>query len=212
MAQAAESVITGERAATGKSYQEYVESGINNLEQFNANYEGLVITTAQQQALTELAAHPNGPRRLVVIGEDWCPDVYRGMPVAARIAEALGIEIRIFERDQNKDMIAEYLKQGEFESIPVLIFYNADHAELCHLIERPALANEQMPQLREVLGDSRPEAISKRLGHEASEEEIQAERDAARERYMEWQRTSETWANWRSATVDEVIELLRAAV
>lgn len=212
MAQGAGSVITRERSATGKTYQEYVDGGINNREQFDANYSGLVVTDDQRIALQELASHPNGPRRLVVIGEDWCPDVYRGMPVAARIAEALGIEMRVFERDQNKDMIAEYLKEGEFESIPVLIFYNEDHLELCHLIERPALANEQMSQLQEVLGDTRPEAIAQRLGHEPSEEEIQEARAAARVRYLEWQRTSETWANWRGATVDEVIGLLRAAV
>jgi hypothetical protein len=75
------------------------------------------IAKRRQTALKELAAKPNGPHHMVVIGEDWCPDVYRGMPVAARIAEAAGIELRVFERDQNKDMIAEYLHHGEFESI-----------------------------------------------------------------------------------------------
>ena len=212
MAQATESVITRERFAKGKSYQEYLESGIRNREQFDDNYSGLAISDEQQAALSELAARPNGPDHAVIIGEDWCPDVYRGMPVGARIAEAMGIEARIFERDQNKDMIAEYLKDGEFESIPVFIFYNAEHVELGHFIERPAVANEQMGELQSVLGDMRPEAIAQRLGHEPSEEEIQQARAEGRERYLEWQRTSETWANWRDATVDEVIELLRAAV
>ncbi len=212
MAQATESVITRDRFAKGKTYQQYVESGIRNREQFDDNYGGLAISDEQQAALRELAARPNGPDHMVIIGEDWCPDVYRGMPVGARIAEAMGIEARIFERDQNKDMIAEYLKDGEFESIPVFIFYNAEHVELGHFIERPAVANEQMGELQSVLGDMRPEAIAQRLGHEPSEEEIQQARAEGRERYLEWQRTSETWANWRDATVDEVIELLRAAV
>ncbi len=212
MAQATESVITRERFAKGKTYQEYLESGIRNREQFDDNYGGLAISDEQQAALGELATRPNGPDHMVIIGEDWCPDVYRGMPVGARIAEAMGIEARIFERDQNKDMIAEYLKDGEFESIPVFIFYNAEHVELGHFIERPAVANEQMGELQSVLGDMRPEAIAQRLGHEPSEEEIQQARAEGRERYLEWQRTSETWANWRDATVDEVIELLRAAV
>ena len=212
MAQATESVITRERFAQGKTYGEYIESGIRNREQFDDNYGSLVISEEQQAALSELAAKPNGPDHMVIIGEDWCPDVYRGMPVGARIAEALGIEARIFERDQNKDMIAEYLKDGEFESIPIFVFYDAGHAELGHFIERPGLANEQMDQLQAVLGDMRPEAIAQRIGHEPSEEEIQQARAEGRERYLEWQRTSETWANWRTATVDEVIELLRGAV
>ena len=211
MTQAPESVITRERFAQGKTYPDYLESGIRNREQFDDNYNGLAISEEQRAALRELAARPNGPRRMVIIGEDWCPDVYRGMPVGVRIAEALGVEARIFERDQNKDMIAEYLKDGEFESIPVFVFYNADHVELGHFIERPALANEQMNQLRDVLGDMRPEALAQRLGHEPSEEEIQQARAEGRERYLDWQRTSETWARWREATVDEVIALLRAA-
>ena len=212
MAQATETVITRERFTRGKMYQEYLDTGVRNREQFDDNYESLVISEEQQAALTALAAQPNGPDHMVIIGEDWCPDVYRGMPVGVRLGEALGVEVRIFERDLNKDMIAEYLKDGEFESIPVYIFYNAEHIELAHFIERPGLANEQMDQLHEVLGDMRPEAIAQRLGHEPSEEEIQQARAEGRERYLEWQRTSDTWANWRVAAVDEVIELLRGAV
>lgn len=208
MAQATESVITLERFAKGKTFQQYLESGIRNRELFEKNYKNLEITAEQKAALQELAAKPGGPHHLVVIGEDWCPDVYRGTGVAQKMAEAMGIELRYFERDQNKDMIAEYLKDGEFESIPVFIFYNKDHEEIAHFIERPKLANEQIHLTRSVIGDMSPEAIAARLGHEPSEEEIAAERAKGRDRYLEWQ-DGDVWANWRVATVDEVIELLR---
>jgi len=210
MTQAAESVITIERFKKGKTFQQYLESGIRNREIFERNYNDLKLTDAQAAALKELAAKPNGPHHMIVIGEDWCPDVYRGMPVAARIAEAAGIEMRVFERDQNKDMIAEYLHHGEFESIPVIVLYDRNHRELAHFIERPALANEQIHMTRSVIGDMSPEAIKARLGHEPSEEEIAAERAKGRERYMEWQK-GEIWAGWRLATVDEIVALLRAA-
>ena len=209
MTQAAESVITIDRFAKGKTFQAYLESGIRNRDLFEDNYKNLTITGPQAKALKELAARLDGPHHIVVIGEDWCPDVYRGAGVAQRIAEAMGIELRFFERDQNKDMIAEYLKGGEFESIPVVIFYDKDHHEIGHFIERPKLANEQIHVTREVLGDTSPEGIAKRLGHEPSEDEIKAARAEARQRYMEWQK-GETWAGWRVATVDEVIDLLRA--
>ncbi len=210
MTQAAESVITMERFKKGKTFQEYLDSGIRNRELFERNHDDLKLTEAQEAALKELAAKPHGPHHMVVIGEDWCPDVYRGMPVAARIAEAAGIEMRVFERDQNKDMIAEYRNKGEFESIPVFVIYDRNHHELAHFIERPALANEQIHLTRSVIGDMSPEAIKARLGHDPSEEEIGAERARGRERYLEWQK-GETWAGWRVATVDEVIALLRAA-
>lgn len=210
MAQATGSVITLERFAKGKTFQEYIDSGIRNRELFERNYRDTAVTAAQQAALKALAARPRGPHHVAVIGEDWCPDVYRGLGVAQRIAEAMGAELRMFERDQNKDMMAEYLKDGEFESIPVVIFYDRDHRELGHFIERPALANEQIHQTRDVLGDTSPEGIARQLGHEPSEDEIKAARAAARDRYLEWQK-GETWAGWRVATIDEVTALLEQA-
>jgi hypothetical protein len=210
MTQTIDNPVTLERFAKGKTFQEYLDSGIRNHELFVQNYRDLVITPEQQARLEALAAKPNGPHHVVVIGEDWCPDVYRGAGVAARIAEAMGIEYRFFERDQNKDMIQPYLKDGQFESIPVFIFFDKDHNELCNFIERPALANEQIHLTREVLGDMTPEGIAKRLGHEPSEEEIAQARAEGRAKYVEWQK-GEIWAGWRVATVDEVIGLLESA-
>ncbi len=206
---AAESVITLERFATGKTWQQYIESGIRNRDLFEDNYNGLAVSAEQKARLQALAA--KGLDHVVVIGEDWCPDVYRGTGVAQRIAEAAGIELRFFERDQNKDMIQEYLKDGQFESIPVFVFYDKNHRELAHFIERPALANEQIHVTREIIGNVSPEALAAKLGHEPSEEEIAHARAESRARYMEWQKTSDTWAGWRVATVDEVIGKLEAA-
>jgi thiol-disulfide isomerase/thioredoxin len=207
MAQAPASPITPERFHKGKTFQEYLDSGIRNRDLFEQNYNGLAVSESQSAALK--AAKAKGLDHMVVIGEDWCPDVYRGMPVAARIAEAAGIELRVFERDQNKDMIQPYLKDGEFESIPVFVLYDKDHNELAHFIERPKLANEQIHMTRSVLGDTSPEGIAKKLGHEPSEDEIKAARAEAREKYLDFQK-GDTWAAWRTATVDEVISLLGA--
>jgi len=210
MGNATQSVITLERFGKGKTFQQYLDSGIRNRELFENNYNGLTISAEQKAALQELAARPDGPHHMVVIGEDWCPDVYRGAGVAQKIAEAAGIEMRFFERDQNKDMIAGYLKGGEFESIPVFVIYDKDHNEITHFIERPRLANEQIHVTRDVIGDMSPAAIAARIGHEPSEDEVAAERAKGRDRYMAWQRDSEVWAGWRVATVDEVIADIRA--
>lgn len=209
MAQAPESPITVDRFKKGKTFQEYLDSGIRNRDLFERNYNGLKVSDEQKTKLKDLAA--KGLDHMVVIGEDWCPDVYRGMPVAARIAEAAGIELRVFERDQNKDMIQPYRKNGEFESIPVFVFYDKNHNELGHFIERPALANEQIHLTREVLGDTSPEGIAKQLGHEPSEDELKAARAKAREKYLDWQQ-GDIWAGWRIATVNEVIDLVSPAL
>ncbi|MEO9255314.1 MAG: thioredoxin family protein [Tepidiformaceae bacterium] len=205
MTQASAEPITNERFNKGKTFQQYLDSGIRNRELFENNYNGLKVNEEQKAKLQAL--REKGLDHMVVIGEDWCPDVYRGLGVAQRIAEAAGIEMRMFERDQNKDMIQPYLKNGEFESIPVYVFYDKKNNVLGHFIERPKLANEQIHVTREVLGDTSPEGIAKTLGHEPSEDEITAARAKAREKYMEWQ-NGDVWAGWRVAAVDEIIELL----
>jgi hypothetical protein len=210
MTQAAENPVTLERFGTGKTWQQYLDSGIRNKELFERNYSNLKISPDQEARLKAVASKRGGPHHVVVIGEDWCPDVYRGTGIAQRMAETMGIEFRFFERDQNKDMIQPYLKDGEFESIPVFVFFDKDHKELGHFIERPRLANEQLGMTREVLGDTSPEGIAKKLGHEPSEEEIASARAEAREKYMEWQ-NGEIWAGWRVATVDECLDLLEGA-
>lgn len=207
MTQAPENPITVERFANGKTYTQYIESGIRNRDLFERNYNDLTLTAEQSAKLKALGAKVD---HLAVIGEDWCPDVYRGLGVAQRIAEGLGADLRFFERDQHKDMIQPYLKNGEFESIPVYVFYDKNHRELAHFIERPAKANAELHLTREALGDTSPEGIAARLGHEPSEDEIKAAREEARLKYLDWQK-GEIWAGWRVAGVDEVIGLLEAA-
>lgn len=208
MTQATDSAITKERFESGKTFQEYLDSGIRNLDLFQDNYNGLEISESQEAALKALAAKEGGPHHMVVIGEDWCPDVYRGLGVAQKIADAAGIELRMFERDQdNNDMMQPYLKNGEFESIPVYVFFDKDHNELGHFVERPAKANDEMHLLQGVIKQVSPEALEKELGHEPSEDEIKAARAEARKGYLEWQK-GEVWASWRVAAVDEIIALL----
>lgn len=208
MTQATDSAITKERFESGKTFQEYLDSGIRNLDLFQDNYNGLEISESQEAALKALAAKEGGPHHMVVIGEDWCPDVYRGLGVAQKIADAAGIELRMFERDQdNNDMMQPYLKNGEFESIPVYVFFDKDHNELGHFVERPAKANDEMHLLQGVIKQVSPEALEKEFGHEPSEDEIKAARAEARKGYLEWQK-GDVWASWRVAAVDEIIALL----
>src|SRR3989337_2934408 len=145
-----ESVVSPERFAQGLTYEQYIAAIDRNQERFKENYEGTAVSEEDAAALRELVARPDGPARCLALGEAWCPDVFRGLPVMARIAEAAGVELRVFFRDQNKDIMAEFLNQGQHESIPTFVFYTGDHRYLCHWIERPALANEEMPKLRAV--------------------------------------------------------------
>ncbi len=191
MTQQRESVVTPERFASGLTWEEYLAHVKRNLEKFQYNYRETVISDDDARALRELVRHDNGPAKVLVLGEDWCPDVFRGLPVIARIAEAAGLELRIFPRDDNLDIMNEFLNKGEHQSIPAVVFYTRDHRYIAHWIERPALANAQMGEMQKVFqGLDRDK-----------------DRDKMRAAYDEFQQ-GPIWAGWRQETVREIRALL----
>jgi hypothetical protein len=189
------SVVTPERFAQGLAYEAWLQQIDRNQARFQENYDGAAIGEDDARAFRELVALPNGPARCLALGEAWCPDVFRGLPVMARIAEASGMELRVFFRDQNKDIMAEFLNQGEHESIPTFVFYTKDHRYIAHWIERPAKANEEMPLLRDLTAPLR----NPDLPQEERQKYIQA--------YVDFQ-NGPVWGGWRDATVREIRELL----
>src|SRR5581483_136242 len=74
-------VISPERYASALSYDGFIAQAEKNLDEFKDNYENTKVSDAQKQRLKAVVAKPNGPKKLLVLGEDWCPDVYRGLPV-----------------------------------------------------------------------------------------------------------------------------------
>ncbi len=199
MTQQKESVVTPERFDQGKPYDEWIKTIERNQDRFQENYDGTTVSEEDATALKELVQRPNGPARCLALGELWCPDVFRGMPVIARIAEAAGMELRIFDRDQNNDIMAEFLKNGEHESIPAIVFYTKDHEYIAHWIERPAQANEEMPQLRELTAPLQNADISP----EERKKHIKA--------YIDFQ-NGPVWGGWRDATIREIRQLLEDKV
>jgi thiol-disulfide isomerase/thioredoxin len=195
-----QSVVTPERFAQGYSYADYLDAIEKNRSRFEENYAGTEVSPEDTAALRDLAAKPNGPAKLLVIGEDWCPDVFRGLPVFARMAEAAGFELRMFMRDQNKDIMAEFLAGGEFESIPVAVFYTKDFKYICHFIERPALANEEMRTL-----------LAPMYRRFRKPDMTPEERAAVRAENIAFQ-NGPVWANWRQETIRECIASLRERV
>jgi hypothetical protein len=187
MTQPKESVVTPERFAVGPTYQGYRERIQRNQAKFDYNYEETRLSDDDARAFRELASRPEGPARVLALAEDWCPDVFRGLPVMARIAEAAGIELRVFSRDQNIDIMNEFLHQGRHQSIPVFVFYTRNQRYLAHWTERPALANEQMHLVNAIFqGKTAEEALPE---------------------YDRFQQ-GEVWANWRQETVREIRGLL----
>jgi thiol-disulfide isomerase/thioredoxin len=148
-----QSVVTPQRFQQGLSYKDYIAQIKVNKDLFEKYYQSVQLTPQDVEFFRRGVRQAGGPAKVAVIGEDWCPDVYRGMPVIARIAEASGMELKVFPRDQNLDIMNEFLNQGQFQSIPTLVFYTQDMKYLAHFIERPERATKDMAEVRAKLAE-----------------------------------------------------------
>jgi hypothetical protein len=85
-----------------------------------------------------LAAVPaNAGRKLLVIAEDWCGDASNTVPIIAKLAEmAPGLGLRVIPRDENPELMDQYLTNGS-RSIPIVIALSEDFEEIGHWGPRP---------------------------------------------------------------------------
>jgi hypothetical protein len=195
MTQQKESVVTPERFAAGMTYDQWMKHIQRNIPKFEFNYAETTVPAEYAKRLKALAAKPNGPAKMLVLGEDWCPDVFRGLPVLVKIADAAGIEARLFTRDDNLDIMGEFLNHGEHQSIPTAVWYTADHEYITHWIERPKKAQDELGEMAKLFEG---------LDREKDVQEM-------RRRSNEFQQ-GPIWGSWRDATIVEVTELLESTV
>ena len=188
------SVVTPERYSQGFDYLAYMNEIKVNKARFEGFYETSILTDDDARAFRELRDKPNGPKKMLVLGEDWCGDVVRGLGVLARICEAADMEMRIFPRDSHHDIMNEFLKEGKWMSIPVAVFYTDDHDYICHWIERPAVAEREMHQIEEDIRAENPDIDDQAFGRERR------------------QRTAAKADEWIAATVVELRELLEKSI
>jgi len=87
---------------------------------------------------TEEASRLGRRFRFVVLAEDWCGDASSTVPVVARFAEALGMELRILRRDRHPEVMDRYLSATGGRAIPVVIVLTEAMEEVGRWGSRPA--------------------------------------------------------------------------
>ena len=185
----AKSVVTAERFAKGMTFDEYAKyaGSAENLAReafgsyfpdggargaprkdnsavFRERYAKARLSDEQAAAIKWLVAQPNGPAKILVISEDWSSDCRRDVPVLARLAEAGGMELRIFNRDGKKvlgtrrpdpavapdanyDLMLEFMNKkngAEWASVPAAAVFTKDFQELCRYNEYPAIYHKDL--------------------------------------------------------------------
>jgi hypothetical protein len=129
--------ITAERFHSGMTYAAYKAQMTTRRDEFEDSERALVLDPEDVAAFVDLPQ----PLNVVVLDEDWCQDGIYYLPLLGRLAGESGkLNIRVFLRDQNLDLMEQCLYQNTFQSIPVFIFLNDFFNEVGRFIERPAAA------------------------------------------------------------------------
>jgi hypothetical protein len=139
---------------TGITYEAFKAAMTRNQERFAENEGRVVLDPETVRTFKSL------PQRLrvLVLAEDWCGDVIANLPILGRLAkEVPTLDVRVFYRDQNLDLMERWLNQGKYQSIPVIVFLDENFRELGHWIERPASVTERRAQERKKIFAAHPE-------------------------------------------------------
>jgi hypothetical protein len=138
----------------GLTYDAYKDQMTRNRDRVEENEQRVDLSKEDLAAFRTLPR----PVKVVVLAEDWCGDVIANLPVLGRLAKDSGkLDVRIFLRDQNDDIMQRYLNKGQFKSIPVFVFFDDAFHELGHWIERPASVTEIRAKRRKEIFAAHPE-------------------------------------------------------
>jgi len=129
--------VTPERFAQGMTFAAYLAQMRTNKERFEKRMADSEITPADREAIR------GRKLKILVITEDWCGDALVGFPALARlVAGAPDVEMRVFLRDENPDVMDQYLKRGLYRTIPVFVFFDEQMNELARFMERQDVVTE----------------------------------------------------------------------
>ena len=144
----ATSVITPVRFEQGLTFANFLAQAAVNVDKFQQNYQSAPLTPEDVAFFKRAASMPKGLAKILASAEAWCCDVYRELPTLARIAEATGMELRVFLRDENPDIMDEFLSnEGKSRAIPVFVFYTADMQYITHFTERAEIAHRELAEI-----------------------------------------------------------------
>jgi hypothetical protein len=194
--------ISRERFESGLTADQFLNSIEANKERFAENVQANTFSFDDRRFFNE---HPIS---IAAIGEDWCTDVVQFLPVVIKLAEEVpSVKLRIFKRDENLDLMDQYLNEGKFRSIPTFIIYDADWNELGHYIERPKAVTKMMAEETRRFQQANPdlEGITRTVDNMPEETRKAVRANSARYRW-------DSMLAWNRIFIDELKDLVAGGV
>ena len=184
------SVMNALRFEQGLTYAAFLAQALINHDKFDEYYRSSPLSEDDLAFFRRAASVPHGAVNIVALGEAWCGDVYRELPTVARIAEASGMNLRIFLRDENPDIMDQFLSNnGKSRAIPVFVFYTREMEYITRFVERPSSAQAQIDSILDDVSSRynlAPGTTFTNLPEAGRKEVI----DTILPRFVDWQRDS----------------------
>lgn len=127
----------------GMTAREYIDSMRVNREEMIGIYNHFSLSPEVRSFYEELREKR---LRAVVLTADWCGDAMLCVPILMRVAEAAGIELRFLIRDENLELMDQYLTNGKSRSIPIFIFIDPAG-------EERAVWGPRAPEVQRLIGE-----------------------------------------------------------
>lgn len=135
----------------GMSYAEYVDQMTTNKDKMLSIYERY---TVDEEKKAKLAQLKDLKLRAIGLTEDWCGDAMVNNPILMKMADEAGIEVHFLLRDQNLELMDQYLTNGTSRAIPKYIFLDQAGNEY-------AVWGPRAPKVQEFVNESRAQLPEK---------------------------------------------------
>ena len=129
----------------GLTKEEYISGMKVNQEKMTNIYNQFSLDDSENQKAVELGRKVF---RVIVLTEDWCGDAMLNNPILLRIAETANMDVRFLLRDQNLELMDQYLTNGTARAIPIFIFIDQNG-------EEEVVWGPRAPQLQELVNNER---------------------------------------------------------
>jgi hypothetical protein len=137
-----------EQFQKGMTAEEYRLQMTQKRERFEENEHTVSLTTNDVQFFAQLPYSLH----VIVLTEDWCEAAIANVPVLVRLATESGkLDLRFFLRDQNPDLMNQYLKEGVHATIPAFVFLDQAFREIGRWYEMPAKIRDMGVEFKQEL-------------------------------------------------------------
>ena len=106
---------------------EYIENMTVNKDGVETIYNSFSVPNTENDNIEKIKAANYD--KVLVITEDWCGDAMMNLPILKHISELLNLEVRVFHRDDDTNLIDQYLTNGTARSIPIFVFLNDEYQQ-----------------------------------------------------------------------------------